>query len=163
VVETGEAAGDHPGRRAVAALTRAAKAEAGTTRRLHRVDRSAQNGGTVDVDARIELELGHEIAPVGWQQQERRLPIPREGARRRLGWRPRALGREGPEPPDDPLAVDSPEETPHRLGSDAGPAGRCGEADLVACDARAGRAEERSRAGTVGVVADREAQRDLCP
>ena len=67
------------------------------------------------------------------------------------------------EPSDDSFLVDPPQKSPHGFGSDPVPPGRDGEADLLVPDARPGRPEQRSGAGSGRVVVDREAQRDLGP
>src|SRR5205814_4292896 len=64
LVEPAEAAADHPGGGAVAARARTAETEAGQTRQLARVDGSAEDGSAVDVGARVEVDLGYEVAPV---------------------------------------------------------------------------------------------------
>src|SRR5581483_1553791 len=100
----------------------------------------------IDVGARVELELGDEVAPVGWQRLERRLPLGRERRPRDL------LRRLGLARPDerqfarDPLRVDSAEQSPSGLGSDPVPAARDIEADGVAGEAWTGRSEQRSGA-----------------
>ena len=153
-----------PARRAVAVVARAAEEEAGLAAwRLHGIDRGAEDGAAVDVGARVELDLGDEVAPVGRQHLERRLPPLREGACGHLRLGSQADGLDELEPTDDAFLVDPAQKPSRGFGSDADSLGRDGEPDLLVPDARPGRPEQRSGAGSGRVVVDREAQRDLRP
>src|SRR5206468_10380755 len=92
LVQPGEAAADQPGGAAVAAPARAAGAEARPACQLAGVDRRAEDGAAVDVGARVELELGEEVAPVRRELLERLLPGLRERARRLRRLRGRGVG-----------------------------------------------------------------------
>src|SRR5262249_35871609 len=92
-----------------------------------------------------------------------RRPRGEGGGALRLGSRPSAGGLAGLGAPGDALGVDPPQQPPRRLGSNAGPAGRDVEADLLARDSGACRSKERSRAGSRAFVVDGEAQPDLRP
>src|SRR5689334_6380211 len=117
-VEAGETAADHAGGGAVPTRARAAEAEAGPAGRLDRVDGSAEDGTPVDVRARVELELGHEVAPVGRQRFERRLPLGLERRARDLGRRLGLARSDETQLAGDSLRVDPAEQTPRGLGSD---------------------------------------------
>src|SRR5262249_56631909 len=82
IVEAWEAAANDARGGAVTVPARAPEAESGSAGGLDRVDGSAEDGRTIDVRARVEFELGHEVTPVGRQHLEGRLPLRFERRRR---------------------------------------------------------------------------------
>ncbi len=130
---------------------------------LDRIQRSTENSAAVDVRARVELELGHQVAPVRREHFECRLPLGRErGAcdlRGRLGLaRPDERERAG-----DPFRVDPAEQPPRRLGSDPVAAAGDVEADGVAGEARTRRPEQRCGAFARLSGVDSKAEPEVAP
>src|SRR5579885_2605292 len=162
LVEPGEAAADHAGGGPVAAPARAAEAEAGPARRLGRVERGAEQRGALEVGARVEVELDHEVAPVRGQRRERRPPLGRERRPGHLRRRVRLARREQRQLAVADLPVDAPEEASSGLGSDASAAADR-EADRVGGQAGARRREQCGGALPLPLRPDAEAQPRLAP
>jgi len=142
---------------------RAAKAEAGFSCRLDRVQGSAQDGAAVNVGTRVQLELGDEVTPVRRQHLEGRLPFGRDCGARDLRGRLRLARPDEAQLAGDSRGVDPPEQTPRSLGSDPVAAAGDVEADRVAREARTGRPKQRSGAFTRLLGVDSEAQPDVAP
>ncbi len=125
--------------------------------------RGAEDGAAVDVGARVELELGDDVAPVGREHLECRLPLGCERGARDLRRRLRLARSEKRQRAADSLGVDAAEQPPRGLGSDPVTGAGDIEANGAAGEARTRRPEQRSGAFARLLGVDPEAQPEVAP